>query len=152
MGRNTTKPAKWLCAQRRLRSAWASTQSDQSLCCPHEESLGSYLPIKRTAKTLIRLGGCPVWSESSLSAQPHCWFCHVAAQIQAQHECRDWRYTLRIRSVPIASFFRLFHSNWCESLPCFLTLHNLATSQENQSLGACEQVRLKAACAATEAR
>ena len=31
----------------------------------------------RTAKTLIRLGG----SESSLGAQPHCWFCHVAAQI-----------------------------------------------------------------------
>ena len=26
----TTKPTKWLCAQRRLRSAWASTQSDQS--------------------------------------------------------------------------------------------------------------------------
>ena len=25
-----TKPTKWLCAQRRLRSAWASAQSDQS--------------------------------------------------------------------------------------------------------------------------
>ena len=35
-----TKPTKWLCAQRRLRSAWASAQSNQSLCCPHEESLG----------------------------------------------------------------------------------------------------------------
>ena len=30
--------------------------------CPHEENLGTELPIKRTAKTLIRLGG----SESSL--------------------------------------------------------------------------------------
>ena len=29
-----------MCAQQRLRSAWASAQSDQSLCCPHEESLG----------------------------------------------------------------------------------------------------------------
>ena len=28
-----TKPAKWLCTQWRLRSAWASTQSDLSLCC-----------------------------------------------------------------------------------------------------------------------
>ena len=27
------KPKKWLCAQRRLRSAWASTQSDQSSLC-----------------------------------------------------------------------------------------------------------------------
>ena len=30
-----------LCAQWQLRSAWASAQSDQSLCCPHKESLGS---------------------------------------------------------------------------------------------------------------
>ena len=29
-----------MCAQRRLGSAWASAQSDQSLRCPHEESLG----------------------------------------------------------------------------------------------------------------
>ena len=48
MSRDMTKPTKWLCPQWRLRSAWASTQSDQSLraqadqClrCPHEESLG----------------------------------------------------------------------------------------------------------------
>ena len=30
-----------MCAQRRLRSAWTSAQSDQSLHCPHKESLGS---------------------------------------------------------------------------------------------------------------
>ena len=29
-----------MCTQRRLRSAWASAQSDQSLRCPHEENLG----------------------------------------------------------------------------------------------------------------
>ena len=28
-----TKPTKWLCAQRRLRSAWASAQSDKSSLC-----------------------------------------------------------------------------------------------------------------------
>ena len=33
----------------------------------------------RTVKTLIRLCGCPGWSESSLGAQPLCWFCHEAA-------------------------------------------------------------------------
>ena len=33
----------------------------------------------RTAKTLIRLGECPGWSESSLGAHLFCWFCHVAA-------------------------------------------------------------------------
>ena len=41
-----------MCTKRRLRSAWPSAQ----------------LPIKRTAKTLIRLGKSPGWSESSLGA------------------------------------------------------------------------------------
>ena len=32
-----------MCAQRILKSAWASAQSDQSLPCPHKENLGLYL-------------------------------------------------------------------------------------------------------------
>ena len=48
-----------LCAQRRLRSAWASAQSDQGQRCPPEAKLGPKLPTERTAETLIRLGGCP---------------------------------------------------------------------------------------------
>ena len=55
-------------AQRRLRSAWPSAQSDQSLRCPHEETLGPQPATERKAKTQIRLGGCPGWSESSLGA------------------------------------------------------------------------------------
>ena len=39
----------------------------------------------RTAKTLIRMSGCPGWSESSLDAQSLCWFCHVAAQMLTEH-------------------------------------------------------------------
>ena len=39
-----------MCTQGRLRSPLASAQSDQSLCCPHEESLGQ-LPNESTAKT-----------------------------------------------------------------------------------------------------
>ena len=62
-----------MCALRKLRSAWASAQFNQGLHCPHEESLGPYLPIERTAKTLIRLGGCEWLSfrrfTSKLSAQ-----------------------------------------------------------------------------------
>ena len=81
MSRDMTKPTKWVCAQQRLGSAWASAQSDQSLRCLHEESLGPLLAIKRTAKTLIRLGGCPGWSESSLGAHSFCWFCHVAPRM-----------------------------------------------------------------------
>ena len=55
-----------LCAQQRLRSTWASAQSDQHLHSPHEEILGPQLPIEHTAKTRISLGVCQSWSESSL--------------------------------------------------------------------------------------
>ena len=53
-----------LCAQRRLRSAWASAQSDWSLRCPQEERLGPKLPIKH-------------WAHSSFR-----WFCHAAAHMK----------------------------------------------------------------------
>ena len=46
------KTKKMICApSERLRSAWASAQSDQSLRCPQEESLGPQLSIEHTAKT-----------------------------------------------------------------------------------------------------
>ena len=69
-----TKPTKWLCAQWRLRSAWASVQSDQSRCCALNVYLRVQAFIMWTAMTLIRLGGCPGWSESSLGAHSLCWF------------------------------------------------------------------------------
>ena len=58
-----------LCAQRSLRSAWASAQSDQSLHCVLNRELKAQCFFMRTAKTLIRLGGCPGWSDSSLGAR-----------------------------------------------------------------------------------
>ena len=38
------KTNKMTCAQQRLRLAWASVQSDQSLHCSSEEGLGPWLP------------------------------------------------------------------------------------------------------------
>ena len=81
MSRDMTKPTKSVCAQRRLRSAWASAQSDQSLRCPQEESLGPYLPIQRNPR---------LWSDwadaqadlSSLGTHSFCWFCNVVAHIK----------------------------------------------------------------------
>ena len=35
LSRDMTKPTKWVCTQRRLRSAWASAQTDQSSLCAH---------------------------------------------------------------------------------------------------------------------
>ena len=59
MSRDMKKPTKSVCAQRRLRSAWASAQSDHSLRCALNGLLRTQGFFKR-----IR----PVWSESSLSA------------------------------------------------------------------------------------
>ena len=66
MSRLMTKPTKWLCAQQRLRSAWASAQSDQSHRCALNGYLRTQAFFMRTAETLIRLGGSPGSSESSL--------------------------------------------------------------------------------------
>ena len=60
---------------------WNKTGPDSSVGRVSAESLGPMLPITRAAKTLIRLGGCPGWSESSLGAPSFCWFCHEAAHL-----------------------------------------------------------------------
>ena len=62
-----------LCAQRRLRLERNQPRHppslNQSQRCPPEAKLGPKLPIERTVKTLIRLGGCTGWSESSLGTK-----------------------------------------------------------------------------------
>ena len=94
-----------VCAQRSLRSAWASAQSDQSLRCPHEESLSHKLPIEQTAKTLIRLGGCPGWSESPLGAHSFCWFCHVVAQMDQILKIFNSCCTVRLDNESLSNDF-----------------------------------------------
>ena len=63
MSHDMTKPTKWVCAQRRLRSAWASAQSDQSLRCPHEE----YLVLSYPLSALRRLWSDWVDAQADLS-------------------------------------------------------------------------------------
>ena len=47
------------------------------------------LPIERTAKTLIRPGGCWADAQADLSLRwaqrSFCWFCHEVAHIQKVH-------------------------------------------------------------------
>ena len=81
LSRDMTKPTKWVCAQWRSRSAWASAQSDQSLHCVLIGYLRTQGFFMRTMKTLIRLGRCPGWSESSLGTHSFYWFYHVAAHL-----------------------------------------------------------------------
>ena len=78
-----------------LFDIWAATrQNQQNKCAPSEDSdqpghppsliRGFAVRMKkaRVLSYLIRLGGCPGWSESSLGAQSLCWFCHVAAHLE----------------------------------------------------------------------
>ena len=69
MSRSTTNQNNDTCSPQKRRSVCESAQSDQGLRCALNGQL--YTPdfFMRTAKTLIRLGGCPGWSESSLGAQ-----------------------------------------------------------------------------------
>ena len=70
-----------VCIRRRIRPAWASAQSDQSLHCALNRLLRAQCVFMQRVKTLIWLGGCPGWSESSLGTQVILLFCHVAAQM-----------------------------------------------------------------------
>ena len=54
----------YICAQRRLRSAWASAQSYHSLRYLHEETLGSWLHIGRIVTT-DQTGRSLIWFSAS---------------------------------------------------------------------------------------
>ena len=123
MSRDMTNPTKWLCVQRRLRSAWASAQFDQRLRCLHEEALGPPLPSERTAKTLIRLGGCPDWSEPSLDANSFDWFCHVVAQLSSTQNGEQYKHQ---------------------------GIHQMSLVTRKPVFGVFDQVRLNPVCSATE--
>ena len=118
-----------MCAQRWLRSAWASAQPDQSLRCPHEETFGPQLPIERTAKTLIRLGGCPGWSESSLGAKTILlvlsWGGSNVREYPAMCQCQVWNlccspgqrepYTFNIQTLQLQyQNISLFLMTWVQ--------------------------------------
>ena len=65
-----------MCTLQRLRSAWASAQSDLSLCCAKGPML-----LHADSEDSDQTCGCPGWSESSLEHRSFCWFCHAQAQI-----------------------------------------------------------------------
>ena len=72
----------------------------------------------RTAKTLIRLGRCPGWSESSLDAQSFCWFCHVSVlpSHQSPGMCRkNWATSWQNQQNDTCAQGRL-RSAWASAL------------------------------------
>ena len=60
MSQIMTKPTKWhVWRVKTDQPGHPPSLIRERLCCPHEESLGPYLHIEGTAKTLFRLGRCP---------------------------------------------------------------------------------------------
>ena len=94
------KPTKWT-----LRPA--NTQISLGIRLVwSESSLSTWrkVPIERTAKTLIRLGRCPGWSESLLGAQSFCLFCHEAAHLcSSRTKKRNWGYKTDVGYIFAAS-------------------------------------------------
>ena len=80
MTHDMTKPTKWVCTQRRLRSASVWLESAR-------RNLVSLATYWAHSETLISLGGCPGWSESSLGWYSFCLFCHAVTHIF----CNWWR-------------------------------------------------------------
>ena len=71
-----TKPTNWLCAQRRLRSAWASAQS--SLCAQWVAKDPSFLHAD--SKDWSDLADAQADLSLRWAQRSFCWFCHKAAQ------------------------------------------------------------------------
>ena len=75
------------------------------LRCPHEESLGPHLPSAQ--RRLIRLGGCPGWSESLLGVQVILWvlswgaytWCMLGAVWSGLHCLPSTRLSENLRSL-----------------------------------------------------
>ena len=68
--------------------------------------LGSLAIHSWQGKTLIRLSGCPGWSQSSLGAHSFCWFCHDTAHKRNQPRRYILYYVLRVYA---------FYACWQES-------------------------------------
>ena len=106
-----TKPTKWLCAQRRLRSTWASAQSDESsLCAQWVAKVPSFLHAD--SKDSAQTGRMPrliwVFAERTVTllvlscrgsyvsgSKPYCnlVYANCLHAFHAQwHACRFWYY------------------------------------------------------------
>ena len=70
-------------------------------------------------RRLIRLGGCPGWSESLLGAQSFCGFCHEGAHMWIDIQFVDWhtyhcctKLTINCRTKLIRFCLCIEHSFW----------------------------------------
>ena len=115
-----------MCAQRRLRSAWASAQSDQSLRFALNGQLKTQAFFMRTAKTLIRLGGCTSWAESSMGAHA------ILLVLSRGGSNRYWSRTSRGGGFEKSKTNAEFERDLCQAKAWELGLYIIFVSIETQ--------------------
>ena len=69
-----------MCAQRRLRSAWASAQSDQSFAVRMKKAWVLSYPLSAKRKVLSDWADAQADLSLRWAHRQLCWFCHEAAQ------------------------------------------------------------------------
>ena len=117
-----TTPTKWVCAQRRLRLASASSQSDPS-------SLSEWRKLRSLATHWAHSEdsdhtGCPGWSESSLGAQSFCWFCHAVAHMivyVSNFKSLNWNVIVGFPKFRPCTHILKYHGSWMNDeieVPC----------------------------------
>ena len=92
---------------------------DQSLRCPHEETSSPYLPIERTVKTLIRLGGGQAQADLSIRWVPSSffWFCHAVAHLHSVKSSMFFKLDESARSIChcLVNFIFIFYHCFCRN-------------------------------------
>ena len=90
----------WHRHKRRLKSSRASAQSDQILCCAHEETLHPRLSKMSPVRILIRLHECAGWSEFLLGSHvPMKIRICLANSAHAQNSECQWPTKMRARGT-----------------------------------------------------
>ena len=92
--RNMSKPTKWHVPPAKTQISLGIRPVWSVFAVRMKKAWVLSYPLS-TQQRLIRLGGCPGWSESSLGTQSFCLFCHVATH--------DWLHGsgLRVHWVPV---------------------------------------------------
>ena len=99
-----------MCAHQRLKSVCASTQSDQSLSLPPEETLDPCLPIKRPSKILIGLRMCAGWFDSLIGAHANLYITQGTGFLNAGYRCFDvcfWLFMIIVSLIVYESTLQI---------------------------------------------
>ena len=101
-----------------IRPVWSESSLSAS------RNLGSLATHWAHSEDSMRLGGCPGWFESSLSAHSLCWFCHEAAHILFWNHSRCWLHQAG----------RWWVIQWCSDLSTLFYIAVITKSLEYNQL------------------